>query len=324
MSNAIQVADWLDVLDAEYLRTFVADGGSAVKLAVANKPERQELAHLLRERSAQAGYLFVPIDAHECRAHMPQDIFEILAKRIDWRLLAKRRVLSLAAQLGFRVDGVERHAGNVVQAVAEANGLASQAVLLELRPAVQDEILNNPNMARDFRTAMFHLCIGECTASAENYPCRPLLDWLTGANPRIGNVRPFSVHTAINRTTARYFIESALHWVASTGHVGTVILFDNSRVTVARKPRDGARYYTRAMATDHYELLREFVDDADRLTGTLLVVATSYDFIDDQAPRGWRIYDALRTRVMDDVRDRHHVNPVAALVRLGDSAEVAA
>ena len=70
------------------------------------------------------------------------------------------------------------------------------------------------------------------------------------------------------------------------------------------------------MTIDHYELLRQFIDDTDRLTGTLLIVATSYDFVDDQATRGWRLYDALRTRVMDDVRDRDHVNPVSSLVRL--------
>ena len=319
MPNAIAVDDWLDVLDAEYLSDFVADGGAAVKLAVAMEPERRRLAHALAERCGQSNYLLVTVDARSCRAHMPQDIFYVLASRIDWRRRARHHVLELAAGLGFVVD-VEG-TGNIAEAIAEVNGLTPQAVLLELRPVVQRDVLDNPKMARDFRTAMFHLCIAEWSASGEQYRGQPLLDWLTGVNPRIGNVRAFSVHTTINRTTARYFIESALYWVGHTGTRGTVLLFDNSRVTVPRNPRDGDRYYTKAMAIDHYELLREFVDDADRLQATLLIVATSHDFIDDSAPRGWRIYDALRTRVMDDVRDRHYVNPVAALVRLGAGSE---
>lgn len=319
MPNAITVDDWLDVLDDEYLSGFVANGGAAVKLAVATEPERHRLAHSLAERCAQSGYLFVTVDARSCRAHMPQDIFYVLASRIDWRSRARHRVLELAAARGFNVN--VQGTGNIAEAIAEANRLTPQTVLLELRPELERKVLADSRMARDFRMAMFHLCIAEWSASGEQYRGQPLLDWLTGVNPRIGNVRAFSVHTTINRTTARYFIESALYWVGHTGTTGTVLLFDNSRVTVPRNPRDGNRYYTKAMAIDHYELLREFVDDTDRLQATLIIVATSHDFIDDDAPRGWRSYDALRTRVMDDVRDRHHVNPVAALVRLGTGSQ---
>ena len=164
----------------------------------------------------------------------------------------------------------------------------------------------------------FHLCLAELQYDGGSYGCQPILDWLTGENNRIGPLRPFSLRTPINRTTARHFIESTLYWLRAAGYSGTVIFFDANRVTLARNPRDGERYYTRAMAIDHYELLRGFIDDTDRLTAALLIVATSPEFIDDHAPRGWRIYDALRTRVMDDVRDREHANPVAALVRIGE------
>jgi len=167
-------------------------------------------------------------------------------------------------------------------------------------------------MARDFKVAMTHLCASLDSGESD----QPLLDWLTGDNPRISNVRPFSIRTSINRTTARHFIESALYWARHAGVAGTAVLLENSRVTVARNPRDGKRYYTRPMTIDHYELLREFIDDVDRLASTLLVVVTNYDFIDEQAARGWRIYSALQTRIMDDVRDRNLVHPVAALVRL--------
>jgi hypothetical protein len=71
------------------------------------------------------------------------------------------------------------------------------------------------------------------------------------------------------------------------------------------------------MVVEHYELLREFIDATDRLTGTLLVIATSTEFLDNDAgSRGFGIYPALMTRVMDDVRDKNLVNPVASLVRL--------
>ena len=172
---------------------------------------------------------------------------------------------------------------------------------------------------------MSQLCLmsGE-SATPDHYADQPLLDWLTGVNKLIGNVKPFAIRASINRTTARYFIESALHWVRHVGHSGTVILLDNSRVTLARRPKppDDKRYYTKAMTTEHYELLREFIDGVDRLSGTLLVVVTNYEFLDEQSMRGWGAYPALRTRIMDDVRDRNLVNPVASLVRLLQGEEV--
>ena len=93
-------------------------------------------------------------------------------------------------------------------------------------------------------------------------------------------------------------------------------MLDNARVTVARNPRDGARYYTKAMAMEHYELLREFVDGVDRLKSTLLAVSANRDFADETSARGYHTYQALQTRIMDDVRDRNIVNPIASLARL--------
>ena len=47
------------------------------------------------------------------------------------------------------------------------------------------------------------------------------------------------------------------------------------------------------------------------------MVVTSNEFLDETKDRkGYGIYEALRTRVMNDVRDRHLVNPVASLSRL--------
>ena len=95
------------------------------------------------------------------------------------------------------------------------------------------------------------------------------------------------------------------------------MLLDSARVTLARNPRDEFRYYTRSMTMDYYELLRELVDQTDRLVGTLVLVATNEEFLDETSgQRGFGIYQALMTRVMDDVRDRNLVNPVASLVRV--------
>ena len=317
MTNAISIGEWLGFLDAEYLSTFIKDGGASVKFAVTPDEAKPALYGAFKSRADERDCVFVEFDSENLRAHMPQDIFFGIASQIDWRLLARRLILRLAEQRGFQVDGVEpRDCANVFQTIADANNLEARSILFEMRPVIQDNVLNNSDMTRDFRTAMFHLCLAnDDSATSAGHP---ILDWLSGANTRIGNVRQFGINTAINRATARYFIESALYWVRHVGYAGTVMLLDNARVMLTRRPRppDGKRYYTRAMAMEHYELLREFIDDVDRLSGTLLVVVTNYEFLDEQSARGYGIYQALRTRVMDDVRDRNLVNPAASLVRL--------
>ena len=318
MANRIPLRDWLQYMDDEYLSAFVRDGGASVKFAVAADELKPALHEAVAERCRKLDYVFATLDAAAMRAHMPQDLFFGLARQIDWRRLARRLILRLADDKGYKVEGVDPGAsGNVFAAVADRNAIDLQFFLQDIRPEIQQRVFKNRGMAKDFRVAMSQLCLMENTRDRGEYDGQPVLEWLTGANTRVSSVRPFSIYTGIHRTTARYFIESALHWVRLAGYAGTVVLLDNSRVTLARNPRDGRQYYTRAMAMDHYELLREFIDDVDRLSGTLLVVVANSEFVDESAgSRGYGIYQALRTRIMDDVRDRNLVNPVASLVRL--------
>ena len=319
MAGTLSLRDWLSRIDEEYLSSFIRDGGASVKFVVTPDVMQADLEAALSRRCAELGYLFAKFDASAMRAYMPQDLFFALARQIDWRHTARRLILRLAAGAHYRTEGLDAAVeGNVFDAIAAANGgLERQFVLQALRPAVQDGVFRNRKLVRDFRVAMTALCRQEESGDGAEYAGQPLLDWLTGRNPRVSSIRPLPIYSSINRTTARYFVESALHWVRDARCSGTVLVLNNRRVTVARNPRDGARYYTRAMAMDHYELLREFVDDVDRLAGTLMLVTTGEGFLDDDPRgRGFGIYEALKTRVMDDVYDRNLVNPVASLVRL--------
>ena len=314
MSNTIPIQEWLRFIDSEYLSTFIRDGGASVKFAVTPEQKKPELYSALKARCQELDYIFVELDAITSRVHMPQDIFFALARQIDWRLLARRMVLQLAEERGFNVNEIDLtdDSENIFRALGLANNLDARFILQDIRRAIETRVYKNQQMARDFKVAMTHLC----TNMGSGESTQPLLDWLTGVNTRIGNVRTFYIRTSINRTTARHFIESAMYWVRHVGFAGTVVLLDNTRVTVGRNPKDEKRYYTRAMTIDHYELLREFIDDVDRLTGTMIAVVTNNDFVDDYSIRSWKIYPALQTRIMDDVRDRNLINPVAALMRL--------
>jgi len=133
------------------------------------------------------------------------------------------------------------------------------------------------------------------------------------------NLKQFLIYkTAINRATAIDFLESLSYFVQWVGLPGLMVLIDNTRIYTHPNPRDGVRYYTVPMVMDHYELLRNFVDDIDQIVGIFMVVITDPEFLNhnnDQFSRGFGKYTALETRVMNDVHDRTLVNPVATVVR---------
>lgn len=318
--NTLPVADWLRFIGDEYLNTFIREGGAAVKFVIPPAEQKGYLSAAFKQCCRELGYLFIALDAarSDTRVYMPQDLFFRLAEQVDWRVLARRAILRLAETSGLAVAGINpTAAANIYGAIAAANGIETNSAYRDLRPLLEREVAKNAGMAKDFRVAMTQLCVYENVDHPKDYAAEPILNWLK--IPKRTGVNYFSIYTPINRTTARYFIESALYWIRWAGRSGTALLLDNSRVTINRNPRDGRRYYSRAMTVEHYELLREFIDGVDRLTSALLVVASSPEFLDEDAgsrARGYGIYPALRTRVMDDVRDRNRVNPAASLVRL--------
>lgn len=280
---------------------------------------KPELYRAMESKGLGSDYLAIKLDAAALRVHMPQDIFFGIARQVNWRLLARRFILRLAKEYGDGVDDIDPgNAENIFKAIGRRNkNLDLESVLLELRPELAAGVAQEYRMAKDFRVAMSHLCLRENVHPSQEYAAQPLIDWLMGEKTRISNVRPFSIYTAINRTTARHFLESSLFWSKHVGYAGTVILLDNSRITLASDPKDGHRYYTKAMVMDHYEILREFIDGIDRLSGALLVIVTNSEFLnEDNRSRGFGLYQALMTRIMDDVRDKNLVNPIDSLVRL--------
>lgn len=318
MDNAMPMAEWANFIGSEYLDSFIKDGGASVKFAVMDEAQIPDLSVALAARARNADCLFAAINAVDARVHMPQDVFFAIAAQLDWRLLTRRVLLTLARKEGYLVDDIDASAnGSIYAGIGEANQLDASSVISFLRPEIQRQIFMNRNMSRDFRVAMSHLCLAENSNHSDAYSAQALIDWLTGSNTRISNVRHFSVHTPINRTTARHYMESAFYWIRYAGYAGIAVFVDNTRAMISRRPQDGLRFYTRAMVLDHYELLRELIDSCDRLSGALVIVATNAEFLDEHTTsRGFGFYPALMSRVMDDVRDKNLVNPTAALVRL--------
>ncbi len=324
MTNALPLSKWLGTIAGEYLNGFIRDGGASIKFVVPMEPGLDaRIASETINLGTSLKYIVTQVNAGETRVHLPQEIFFKVAQQIDWRLLARLVIIRLAEERGYKITGISPDSSSpILGAIGQANALDEQFVLQELRPRLQDEVFRNRKLAKDFRFAMNHLCLAETSSTGNSYVGIPLIDWLKGANLKVSNVRQYSIYNSINRSNARYFFESLTHWLRYVGYQGLIVLMDTSRVTLPRNPRDGFRFYNKSAAMDHYELLREFIDGADRLEGCLMVVLTNTDFLDeDPAGKGFGIYQALKSRIIDEIRDSTLVNPMSSLVRLSDNAK---
>lgn len=318
MTNVLPLYKWLDVVASEYLNGFIRDGGSSIKFAVPTKPGLDtKVVSEIKDIGTRLNYLVVQVNASDTRVHLPQEIFFKVAAQINWRLFARRVILRLAQEPGYKVDGIEPDsAAPILSTIGQTNGLDEGFMRQILSRGLQDAVFRNKKLAKDFRVAMTHLCLMEMTSSEGGYGGTALIDWLTGTNRKVSNVKHFTIYNNINRTNARYFLESLLHWVKYVGFAGLTIIINTSRVTLLQNPRDGLIFYSRPAVIDHYELLREFIDGTDRLQSCLMVVVTNTDFLDETSAKGFGIYPALMGRVIDEVRDRNLVNPMSSLIRL--------
>jgi hypothetical protein len=320
VTASIQPAEWLRFIEQEYLAGFIRDGGSAVKIAVPLEDRlRTELFSGLDGIGQRGGYLVAGVSAADTKVHVIDEFFFRVAQQVPWRELSLKIIARLTAESGYSwVDGGD---GPLYLRLAEESGVDPQMLLLDLKKAIWKMVYKHPLLSRDFRVAMNHLCLAELSGGEEGATTTQLLtDWLTGRNKAVSAVKSYQIFRKINRATARYCFESMARWVRLAGYPGLVILVDAQRIMLAQNPRDESLYYSKGAVLDAYEVLREFIDRVDRLEGCLIAVVPDLSFLENHA-RGLGSYTALQNRVIDEVRDRSLVNPMAALARIAAGAK---
>jgi hypothetical protein len=317
MTEAINVHEWLSLLEREYLDGYVAAGGATIKFAVPLDPVA---AAALRDRlgryASREEYLCLSVDAGATRIHLVQDVFTRLADQVPWQALARRVNAAIASELGYALP--DEHADGFLDALAVRNGTDAKAIRVRFNPRLTDSVYRNYDLARDFRVAMLQLCEADLSGGEEGrLRGERITAWLTGRNKHISAVKEFQIFSRITRTNGRVFMESLFAWVRCTGLRGTIVLLDLTQLAAARREPDGRLFYATAALLDAYEVLRQFIDAMDHLTGCLMVAIPAPPFLDlEPGGRGLGRYEALKFRVYDEVRAKEHANPLAALVRL--------
>lgn len=176
---------------------------------------------------------------------------------------------------------------------------------------------------------------------------------LPGASSALKKVQ---IYERIHVANARPMLQSFCHWLPQTGHAGLVVTLDfrpyefkkiakgkrqaeqlqQVRDAIARgasaeelaklaeehESAEPALNYSDAAYMQMLTLIRRFIDEIDRFERFFLVILTSPNFYKDKTldptiKRCYFDYDALQTRIGQEVHDTRHANPAASLVQLG-------
>lgn len=317
------VADYLSFVADEYLRTYIASGGTAVRLVVAGGGDVAKrfaggLVEQCRPAGASPGFLFAAVDAAATRVHLMDQLFYAVARQVDWMTLAGNVLIDAYRQAGFPAVGRDVSELDVA-AVAAHHGIDPTELYRSVRRVLERTVLADHDLAHEFRVAMYRLCqaltgFGDVDAADR----AAVLGWLHGDKVPAAQLRSVLLYTKIARHNARAMLTSLTRWVRRAGMTGTVLLLDLERVAVVRRPPAEERngfYYSKAATLDAYELLRQLIDATDELAGLFVAVLLPPELVTDEL-RGLPAYSALHLRVADEVRDRNRANPYAALIRL--------
>jgi hypothetical protein len=306
---------WLDLMDREYLQTFIADGGSVVKF-VEGEPERlDEVQARLKALVEQNAMAFCPVDASLTRLHMIQDVFFAVSRSLDWPAIAQTFLESMVAKNGY--EWPKPGAAVAFRDAAAFNGVEEHLLRRELNRWLTEEVMRDRSMSQDFRIAMTQLCLTRLEpVEAGGGVTAPVLEWLRGELRSIGALRPTFITSRITRHTGRAMLRSLCRWLRLCGRRGVCVAIDIRQVLRTGPPQGEALRYSPAAVIDAFEVLRQLIDDAEAFEGLLVVVLADDALTGEDPKRSLNAYDALRMRVADDVRAAGRDNPLAALVRL--------
>jgi P-loop Domain of unknown function (DUF2791) len=318
-------AEWLTIVQREYLQSFIRGGGATVKFIVPTEEiNHGGLRQGLRSIAEAEEYQFAWVDAATTRVYMIDQLFQEVAQQVDWEELSFSFVSRILTEQGLTLPS-ERF-DFTLQNLAALNQRDVRLLQQELLALPEKRLLQDYRMNQEFRLAMIRLCQAQFGGDGMSpVPAEVIKEWLYGRLRRLVELKPALIFQKVARDNARHLLSSLSYWLHLAGKSGLVLMLDISRCLVQRprpkEQQDDSRYYTLAMVLDTYEVLRQFIDATDELEFCFVVVIAPPAFLHPDERRGVYSYDALRMRIWDEVYDKQRVNPFSTLLRLSSSTE---
>jgi len=312
-TQPLPLAEWLSVIEREYLSGFVPAGGASVKLAILDEAEFGPASDQLIGLGQQCAMLTVPIDAGLTRVHLMHELFFAIARTLPWDGLVQGYLEGLFAANAY--PWPRPGAAMAMPDLAAAFAVAPSLLARQRDQWLTADLWDDRRLAQDFRAGLLRLCLSRLEPEGGEM-AGPVLAWLRGEKVPAASLRAADISVRISRTNARAMLAALCHFVRKAGAAGLMVVLDVRQLSRAAVP-EGVLRYSAPAVMDAYEVLREIIDDAEHLPGLFVAVLADAALATGDPRRALSQYAALQMRVWPDVRPGDRQNPVAPLVWLG-------
>ena len=293
---------WLDVLDNDYLRTFIGeDGGAAFKLVVgAYGGGKTHFLYTVRERGWRAGYAvaYVPLSKDETPFHKMELVYASVARSLTGPH-SEEQVF----------EGYERGIGAVLEEWTR-DLLGRVGDDPEALRSILDGVLSqveNVNFSRAVRVAVEALSRGDAQTFER------MKGWLTVQGFDRAAFRGDGILRAVDRSNAFSMLRSLVQFLKAAGYTGLVVLFDEAEVVPSMSSREKQHLLAN---------LRELIDSCghNEFRNTMFFYAVpDYSFFEGRL----NVYEALKQRLTTVFEFDNPTGVAIELERtLGDPQEV--
>ncbi len=315
---------YLDILDKHYLSSFVFNGGSSIKFMITEPEQQIQLKDDLSKLGSKYRYLTVNVDANEIKVQQIEQIFFAIARKIDWEELTQVAAQKIINNTPYSSEhNSEISDRNLsVKTLADKFQSDPNEIIRDLNRELQKSIYHNNEMFYDFKMAMLRFVQYKLqTDQVSDSEYNAIMDWLKGDLKQISPLKTVRIFHKINRQNGRHMLYSLVYWIKYCGYSGLALTINLSQLN-NKKPKGLKNstdiYYTKTTIMDTFESIRQLVDGINEVSNFFTAVITDSRFILDQT-RGVEVYQALKLRIIDEIRDANRENAFTTLVRLNQT-----
>jgi len=308
----LPVADWLSIIEREYLAEFLPAGGGAVKFAILNDSAIGAVAESLADAGRRHAMLVVSVDAARTRIHLMHELFFAITRALPWDNLVQRYLEGLFAAQGY--SWPRPGEAMATADLAAAFGVAPTLLAHRVDQWLTADLWEDRRLVQDFRAALLSLCLARLERTDWN-SAGPVAQWLCGEKVPTASLHSADISVRLSRTNARAMLASLCHFLRKANVAGLIVVLDARRLA-GTTVLEGLLRYSPATVMDAYEVLRELIDDAEHLPGLFVAVLADAALATGDPRRALSQYAALQMRVWPDVRPGDRQNPMAPLVWL--------
>ncbi|MBU4449868.1 MAG: ATP-binding protein [Actinobacteria bacterium] len=303
---------WLNRIYDYYLDNYIPKGGSKVKVLIGN--EGTGKTHLLRcieYKAREMGYNSIYFSARnvENKINNIINFYRLIAASIDFEKIITGLCLKVATNMGYNQD-VYDGSGKIMPLLIK-DGFGQYDAAREIRNAVYNTFKDS-DLSPSFFT--FACIITRDRMIDENEVSTSMAkNWLMGEKLERFERRATSLFERLQRTNARYWLNSLIALLNYSGVKGFVVLIDDLEVLTKKDEEFGKFIFTPNQVKDFYELIRQIIDDAELLNQFFMVIAGDRSLIDDEK-RGFKSYEALWMRLQTGLVPSGRFNSFADIV----------